>query len=176
MATVQESKAFTGKYRTFSLSRDLNTDEIERLRRYASTRDEQYAQGLPIQHEYAPSNVVPLVGRQAILNRIAGITTYTGTVNYGALGSASSAFNSASTQLGTEVFRKLSVGGAISSSTAYVDWYFASTDVPDGTYNEFGAFIDGTGSANSGQAISLVTTGGWVKAGALFVILQLTLT
>lgn len=64
----------------------------------------------------------------------------------------------------------------MSSSTAYVDWYFASTDVADGTYNEFGAFIDGTASANSGQAISLVTTGGWVKPGALFVILQLTLT
>jgi hypothetical protein len=175
MNAAQDKSGMRGQYRVFSLSRDLQPEEIERLRAYASTGDAKYAEGLPIQREYEPKNVVPLVGRQALLNRLANITTYTGIVNYGALGSGSSAFSSASTQLNTEVYRKLSVGGSVSSSTAYIDWYYASTDVADGTYNEFGAFIDGTASANTGQAISLVTTGGWVKAGALFVILQLTL-
>lgn len=120
------------------------------------------------------SNVCPAVGRAVFARRLAGNTTYTGAVNYGALGSGSTAFSSTSTQLNTEVYRKLSSGAEYDGINAYIDWYIASGDVADQTFNEFGAFIDGTGTANSGQAISLLLTGGWVKSGSMFVSLTLS--
>jgi hypothetical protein len=74
------------------------------------------------------------------------------------------------------VYRKLNAGAAVDGNNAYVDWFIASGDVANQTFNEFGAVIDGTASANTGQAISLLLTGGWVKSGALFISLSLTIS
>lgn len=115
------------------------------------------------------TNIIPTSGRTVLARRLAGDTTYSGEVDYGALGSGSTAFTNASTQLNTEVFRMQADSQAYDANIAYIDWFVASGDVADQTFQEFGAFIDGTGTANSGQAFSLLITGGWVKSGSMFI-------
>ena len=115
-------------------------------------------------------NIIPTSGRNVLARILAGDVTYTGEVDYGALGSAASpAFTNASTQLTTEVYRSQADSQAFDDNIAYIDWFIAAGDVADQTFEEFGAFIDGTGSANSGQAWSLLKTGGWVKSGSMFI-------
>jgi len=120
-------------------------------------------------------NLIPTVGRAVFTERIAGGSTYTGEVDWGALGSGSTAFTNASTQLNTEVYRMQASAQAYSDNIAYIDWFVASGDVADQTFEEFGAFIDGSASADSGQAFSLLITGGWIKSGSMFISAQYTL-
>jgi hypothetical protein len=170
---VAENIQPNGLYRALSLSRDLSPDEIDLARRYL--RGERGIK-LPILAEYEMYNLVPTVGKNVVARRLAGDTTYTGIINYGAFGSGSTAFASSSTQLNTEVFRKAPTGASFDTNIAYIDWFIATGDVANQTFNEFGAFIDGTASANTGQATSLLTTGGWVKSGALFISLAITIS
>lgn len=115
-------------------------------------------------------NIIPTTGRAVLARILAGDVTYTGEVDYGALGSAASpAFTNASTQLTTEVYRSQADSQAFDDNIAYIDWFIAAGDVADQTFEEFGAFIDGTASADSGQAWSLLKTGGWVKSGSMFI-------
>src|SRR3977135_2805648 len=60
-----------------------------------------------IQRHLAAHNLVTTVGRNVLARLLAGDTTYSGQINYGALGSSSTAGSNADTQLGTEVYRKL---------------------------------------------------------------------
>src|SRR5574337_916024 len=52
------------------------------------------------------TNIIPTTGRNVLARLIAGDVTYTGEVDYGAIGDAvSPSFNNASTYLGSEQFR-----------------------------------------------------------------------
>lgn len=172
---VSEETGVTGKYHVLSLSRDLLPSEIDIARRYVRG-EKDLVHLLPITREHQVTNLVPVAGRNVLARLLCGDTTYTGAINYGAFGSGTTPFNTTSTQLNTEVYRKLNVGLLAESNTAYADWYIASGDVANQTFNEFAAVIDGTASANTGQPISLVLTNGWVKSGAMFVSLTLTLS
>jgi len=112
--------------------------------------------------EHVVENLIVTVGRSVIAQRLANTTTYTGIINYGALGSGSTAVSNGQTQLATEVFRKVVASASYSTNIAFIDFFYSKADT-NGTYNEFGTFIDGTGSANSGQMFTRVLTGGWVK-------------
>ncbi len=115
-------------------------------------------------------NIIPTTGRSVLARLLAGDTTYTGEIDWGALGNgASPVFNNASVKLVNEVFRSQADSQAYDDNIAYIDWFIESGDVADQTFTEFGAFIDGTASADSGQAWSLLATGGWVKSGSMFI-------
>ena len=112
--------------------------------------------------EMVVENIIPTVGRATFAQRLIGTYTYTGTINYGALGSSSTSPTNSDVKLGTEVFRKVVASSNVSSNVAFIDFYFAKADT-NGTYNEWGTFIDGTESANSGQMFTHALTGGWSK-------------
>jgi hypothetical protein len=120
-------------------------------------------------------NLITTRGRNVLCRLLAGDTTYSGQVNYGALGTGvSPSPSSSSTQLATEVYRKIySSHTQDGANTSFIDFFYAAGDT-NGTYTEFGNFIDGTSSANSGQMFSYVATGGWVKTSlqSLFVSCQ----
>lgn len=171
---IYEHQRISGTYTALSFLRDLDQHEIAKARAY-SRGGSATKQMLPPHREYSVSNLCPINGRNVLARRLAGDTTYTGTINYGAFGSGTSAFTTSSTQLNTEVYRKAATDASASDNIAYVDWYIATGDVANQTFNEFGAFIDGTGSANTGRAMSLALTGGWVKSGAMFISLAVSL-
>lgn len=95
-------------------------------------------------------NLTTDVGRSALMARLSGTTTYTGTVNYGALGTSSTSPVVGNTTLGAETYRKALSSGTFLSNVAYLENFYTTTEVT-GTFQEYGFFIDGTGSANTGQ-------------------------
>jgi hypothetical protein len=98
-------------------------------------------------------NLVPDVGRSVIAQRLAGTTTYTGTVNKVALGTSTSSPTNSDTQLGAEVYRNNIASYTYSNNIAYLTGFFTAVET-SGTYAECGLFIDGTASANTGQIFS----------------------
>ena len=125
----------------------------------------------------AEHNLIPTTGRNVLVRLLTGDATYSGEVNYGALGDAAApAFTNSDTQLTNEVYRDLIDSSSFVDNIAYIDWFIEFGDVADATYPEFGFFIDGGAGANTGQAWSLLKTGGWVKSGSLFVSGQYTIT
>ena len=125
--------------------------------------------------EMTVKNIVVTAGRSVLAQRLANTTTYTGTINYGALGSSSAAVNNADTQLGTEVFRKVVASASFTGAVAFIDFFYSKADT-NGTYQEFATFIDGTGSANSGQLFTHLLTGGWVKTASESMTVSCTYT
>lgn len=108
-------------------------------------------------------NLVVDRGCETLAAFLAGETTYTGGINYGALGSGSTAVAAGNTTLATEVFRKTYASRGRSSKSTTIDYYFSKSDT-NGTYNEFGCFVAGTATANSGQLYNRLLTGGWTKS------------
>ena len=64
-----------------------------------------------------------------------------------------------------------------SSNIAFIDFFYAKADT-NGTYEEFGTFIDGTASADTGQMFTHLITGSWVKTASesMTVACQYTIT
>lgn len=170
--------------RAFTLPDWVTPDSpiLDLLREYVRTRKRSILsklrkQGILLDYK-AKHNIVVTAGRSVIAQRLVNITTYSGAINYGLLGTqASPNPTNASTQLGNEVFRKLASSLSASSNIAYADFFYTAADT-NGTYTEFGNVIDGTGSANTGQLFSYIATGGWTKSAvqSLFVSCQYTVT
>lgn len=107
-------------------------------------------------------NTVLLAARSAQAGRLAGDTTYTGIINYGALGTSATAITDADVDLGTEVCRKGIATVTQTLDAVAFDFYYSKSDT-NGTYQEFGLVIDGTVTANSGLLYNRALTGGWTK-------------
>jgi hypothetical protein len=113
--------------------------------------------------DFNKHNIIVTVGRAILAGLLAGDATYTGEINYGALGTAVSPVPANSdTELGNEVFRKIVASQSFENNVCYADFFYTAGDT-DGTFTEFGNFIDGTASADSGQLFSHIATGGWSK-------------
>jgi hypothetical protein len=101
-------------------------------------------------------NVTTTVGRTVLARRLSGNTTYTGIVNYTALGSNNTPPVVGDATLGTEVYRKVLSSGTYANNIAYLETFYTASET-SGTYEEYGMFIDGTGVANSGQLFNRFT-------------------
>lgn len=181
---TEEQAMIKGEYQFVKLSPKLQDEKVEkdvlpRLRIALRNNDKNELEKMEkegvIVEIKEKTNLIPTTGRNVLARRLAGDTTYTGIINYGAFGSGSTPFSNASTQLNAEVYRKLSSSSSFDNNIAYVDWFIASGDVANQTFQEFGAFIDGTASANTGRSWSLLITGGWVKSGSVFISAKYTL-
>jgi hypothetical protein len=108
-------------------------------------------------------NLVVLAARSEMAKRLAGSPVYTGGINYGALGTGSTAVSDSDTVLDTEVARKLYAARTQTNDSVTIDFYFSKADT-NGTYQEFGTFIDGSSTVDTGLLFNRVLTGGWVKS------------
>jgi len=106
--------------------------------------------------EFVVNNITTTVGRSVLAQRLGGDNTYTGNVNYTALGSSNAAPTVADATLGTEVYRKALSSGTDASNIAYVETFFTATETT-GTYEEYGMFIDGGAGADTGQLFNRFT-------------------
>lgn len=122
------------------------------------------------------NNQIVAVGREVFTARLINELTYTGVINYGALGTGSAAVSDSDTVLDTEVKRKGIATRSRVGNTATLRFFYTKSDT-NGTYEEFGTFIDGTASADTGQMFNRVLTGGWTKSAleALTVTVQFDL-
>lgn len=178
---VADTGYWKGEYTKFSLASfvkrgDRVLDDIRRAIRTGNHRiiDALKIAGVITDIQYA-ENIIPTTGRNVLCRLLAGDNTYTGEIDYGALGDGSPSFTNASTVLDNEVYRSQADSQAFDDNITYIDWFVSAGDVADQTFTEFGAFIDGTGSVDSGRAWSLLATGGWVKSGSMFISGKYTL-
>lgn len=123
---------------------------------------------------FSVQNQVVLSGRSVFARLLVGDTTYSGEINYGALGTGSAAVSDSDTVLDTEVKRKGTATQIRTNDSVTVDFYYSKSDT-NGTYEEFGTFIDGTSTVDTGQLYNRVLTGGWTKSAleAMTVSLQI---
>lgn len=174
---------------TFTFAEWVQEDspEVELARLYVKTKDNNEKERIikalrengALINVQEKHNMIVTAGRTILARILTNDASYAGTgeINYGALGTGvSPSFTNASTQLSSEVYRKLASSQSFTDNIAYVDFFIASGDVADDTYTEFANFIDGTASADSGEAFSLLATGGWVKSGSMFISCQYTIS
>lgn len=160
-----EAKAIDSFLKTAqNISEDLFLEKIKRLK------------AICFFNETVKYNNIVMSGRSVFARRLANDTTYTGIINYGALGSSSTAVSDSQTQLVAEVKRKPVAARSRTNDSVTVRFYYSKSDT-SGTYEEFGTFIDGTVIANSGQMFNRALTGGWTKSSSesLTVTVQLDL-
>jgi hypothetical protein len=149
-----------------SSARGVPSDYYRRL-----VKELQQIGGGPITVKH---NLVVLASRAEMTKRLAGTAAYSGAINYGALGTGSTAVSDSDTALDTEVARKLYATRTQTDDSLVLDFYYSKADT-NGTYQEFGAFIDGESSVDTGLLFNRVLTGGWSKTSleAMTVSLQI---
>jgi hypothetical protein len=105
---------------------------------------------------YEYDNIIPTVGRSAIVNNIFNVApTYDLLANYVALGSGTNVPANGDTTLQTEVYRNLVASRSEDNNIGYLTGFFSATET-DGTYREAGVFMNATSIANSGVLLSRV--------------------
>lgn len=172
-----EKAGIKGEYTKFCLAPWVkkNSPILNYLREYIRTGNKKLLEALlksgEVRMPQYAQNLIPTVGRAVLAELLVSGSgaTYTGEVDYGALGDGATAFTNASTQLNNEIYRTQASSQVFDDNIVTIDWFVASGDTADDTFEEFGAFIDGSAAADSGQAFSLLITGGWVKAGSMFI-------
>jgi hypothetical protein len=127
-----------------------------------------------IKRIYKHKNLVATVGRSVLAQRLANITTYTGIVNYGALGTSTTPPSNADTQLGAEVYRKAVGSNSAINNIATITFFYNTTET-SGNYKEFATFIDGVSTPNSGQLFSHVAVD-WTKTTSETLTVECTYT
>ncbi|GIW70355.1 MAG: hypothetical protein KatS3mg101_1102 [Patescibacteria group bacterium] len=91
-------------------------------------------------------------GKNLILKRLAGVNTYTLNITHADIGTGQNPPSSSDTTLQTPVARG-TIGGYYFSGNNIVtlQFFFSDALLPNGTYYEFGTFIDGTGTVSTGR-------------------------
>lgn len=113
--------------------------------------------------ETAFDNAVVMTGRSVFTRLMVADTTYTGEINWGAVGTSATAVSDTQTQLVAEVKRKGIATRVRTNDSVTLRFFFTKSDV-NGTFQEFACFIDGTTTVNTGQMYNRALTGGWVKS------------
>lgn len=94
----------------------------------------------------------PNYGFDILIQRLVGLTTYSGTITFGEIGTGNTAV-----AIGDTALTASSVRAAVSFSEDYgntdaiVQFYFPDGSLTNQTYYEFGTFIDGSSTPGSGQ-------------------------
>lgn len=92
-------------------------------------------------------------GRNLIVQRLVATNTYTLNITYGEIGTSAGSPTASDVGLGTPTVRVAtslaSVG--VGLNVAQLQFFFTDGQLPNGTYQEFGTFVDGTTATASGQ-------------------------
>lgn len=107
-------------------------------------------------------NIISISTLELLAKVLSGEFTSSVGINYCALGTNITPLVESSTQLGTEIYRNQPTSVARSGKSVNVVAFFDQGET-SGTYTEFGNFLDGTATANSGLACSLLNVN-WTKA------------
>lgn len=125
-----------------------------------STLEHFYCKG-GLKREYRTTNIIANAGLNAICEILAGDYADTGAITHMALGDGVGTPAVGDTTLFNEVYRNVTASSTSSSNVAICTAFFTETEV-DGTFTEFGNFIDGTGTIDTGLLWSHVNVA-WTK-------------
>lgn len=95
-------------------------------------------------------NITTSIGRSALAQRLGGDVTYTTIINFTSLGDDGTTEDVADATLGSETHRASLTNGLDTSTSAILETYIPAGDATD-THEEFGMWIDGTSTPDTGQ-------------------------
>lgn len=98
-------------------------------------------------------------GRNLIAQRLAGVNTYSLNITHADIGTGTTSPSNSDTQLATPVARAPVSSQAISNNVVTLRFFFANALLPNGTYTEFGTFIDGSGTVSTGKLFNRLLFG-----------------
>lgn len=90
-------------------------------------------------------------GLNIILDRLNSDNTYSLNINYADIGTGTNTPALSDTQLQTAISRTAKANGSVAGSTLSLFFFWPDANLANGSYTEFGAFIDGTSSVNTGK-------------------------
>ena len=125
------------------------------------TLERFYAKGALVR-EYNVKNIIATAGLNAICQILAGDYADTGAITHMALGDGVGTPAVGDTVLFNEVYRNATASSTSSSNVAICTAFYTETEI-DGTFTEFGNFIDGTGTVDTGLLWSHVNVA-WTKS------------
>lgn len=116
-------------------------------------------------------------GKSLILQRLIGTNTYSANITHAEIGTGTNTPADSDTALQTPTTREAKTTATISSNVATFQFFFPSADLPNGTYREFGTFIDGTGTIGTGKIFNrALFASAYVKATGEDTTVQLDIT
>jgi hypothetical protein len=96
-------------------------------------------------------------GKNIIARLLASDNTYTGNITHADLGNGSTPPTLASTLLNNAIARTSVAGNqTVNNNEVTLQFFFSDLLLPDGTYTEFGTFIDGTSAVNTGRLFNML--------------------
>lgn len=144
----------------------VTPEEKKKLRGFV--RIETYKCGKKIRETEEMENLVMLganTGITLLLQRLIGVNTYSANITHADIGTGTNPATQADTKLQTAIVRAVRGSESVSGSQANMSFFFPDALLPNGSYNEFGTFIDGTISVDTGQIFNhLVFASPYVKA------------
>jgi hypothetical protein len=98
-------------------------------------------------------------GRNLIAQRLGGVNTYSLNITHADIGTGTNPPQNSDTQLQTPTVRATKTNSTILNNVVTIQFFFSDSSLPDGTYTEFGTFIDGSGTISSGRLFNRVLFG-----------------
>lgn len=90
-------------------------------------------------------------GRNIIARRLGSDNTYSLNITHGEIGTGTNTPANSDTALQTPSTRVATTLATISNNIINLQFFFSDATLPNGTYREFGTFIDGSGTLGSGR-------------------------
>lgn len=116
-------------------------------------------------------------GKSLILNRLGGDNSYTMNILYGEIGSGTNTPADGDTALQTPVARVALVDSVVASNVITLRFFFADGVLANGSYNEFGSWVDGNATIGTGKIFNRALFGStYVKASGEDTTVQLEIT
>lgn len=104
------------------------------------------------------------LGVSMLLDRLAGITTYTGTITHADIGDDDTPATAADTGLGNALARSTVKLKSRSGLSTDYRFFYPDATTPDDTYKEFGMVVDGNATVGTGQYFNHLVMSDLVKA------------
>lgn len=143
---------------------------IDKLRKKFPRLIEFYRLGKLIKTDKR-KNVICNAGFSIITHALGNNDSHNCYINKMALGTGAGTPAAANTTLFTEVYRNDTASGTDVSNVLYATAYFTEIEC-NGTYTEFGNFIGGTASADSGSLWSHIASLNWVKTNTIVLVVS----
>jgi len=90
-------------------------------------------------------------GRNIIARRLGSDNTYSLNITHGEIGTGTNAPTNGDTALQTPTVRVATTLAIVTNNIVNLQFFFSDATLPNGTYREFGTFIDGTATLGSGR-------------------------
>lgn len=98
-------------------------------------------------------------GRNLVAQRLCAVNNYSLNITHADIGVGTATPQNSDTQLETPSIRAVTTLAIVDNNAATLQFFFSDAMLPNGTYREFGTFIDGSSGLSTGKLFNRVLFG-----------------